>query len=41
MNGDIDGLSDCLIMNVVNEMMIAAGAYKIQGLKSDHQIASQ
>ena len=35
----VDGLSDYLIMNVVNEMMMAAGAYKLQGHKSDHQIA--
>ena len=26
-------------MNVVNEMMMVAGAYKLQGHKSDHQIA--
>ena len=26
---NIDGLSDYLIMNVVNEMMMAAGAYKL------------
>ncbi|XP_022933349.1 uncharacterized protein LOC111440658 [Cucurbita moschata] len=36
---NIDGLSDYLIMNVVNEMMMAAGAYKLQRHKSDHQIA--
>ena len=35
---NIDGLSNYLIMNVVNEMMMAAGAYKLQGHKSDHQI---
>ena len=26
-------------MNVVNEMMMAAGVYKLQGQKSNHQIA--
>ena len=36
---NIDGLSDYLIMNVVNEMMMAADAYKLQGQKSNHQIA--
>ena len=36
---NIDGLFDYLIMNVVNEMMMPAGAYKLQDHKSDHQIA--